>query len=184
MLAVNYIDFAATSTSTMNKTLFILFAASLFTVNLKAQSKTDTILKKSPVRTITDKQYTAYLKGVDLSDKAYVAQLNHYPLPDKLLQYKTQLDLSPSQVTAITAVIKQLKMKRLEIGESIIRNERTLDSLFRHNRLNDGSIIFYGNRYGLYEGEYRTAVLEACFKTRRLLSDRQVSAFEALQKHN
>ncbi|QKJ31786.1 hypothetical protein HQ865_19115 [Mucilaginibacter mali] len=168
----------------MHKTLLFLFAASLFTINTRAQTNTDTVLKKSPVRTLTDQQYNAYLKGADVGNKAYIAELYHYPLPDKLLQYKKELDLSPSQIAAITAIVKQLQMKRLEIGASVIRNERVLDSLFRTNKADEGSIIFFGNRYGLYEGEYRTAVLTACFKTQKALTDRQIKKFEALLKHN
>lgn len=168
----------------MHKTLLFLFTVSLFTINAKAQTGTDTLLKKSPVRTLTDQQYNAYLKGTDLGNKAYIAELYHYPLPDKLLQYKKELDLSPSQITVITAIVKQLQMKRLEIGASVIRNERVLDSLFRTNKADEGSIIFFGNRYGLYEGEYRTAVLTACFKTQKVLSERQIKKFEALLKHN
>ncbi|MES2279616.1 MAG: hypothetical protein V4592_26515 [Bacteroidota bacterium] len=167
----------------MKKTLLFL-PALFFTISTQAQSGVDTVLKKSPVRTLTDQQYNAYLKGIDLSDLAYVAQINHYPLPDKMLQYKKELDLSPGQISGITAIVKQLQMKRLEIGASVIRNERVLDSLFRTNKADDGTIIFYGNRYGLYEGEYRTAVMQACYRTQKLLTERQVKKFEALQKHN
>lgn len=168
----------------MHKPLLLFSALLIFIITVKAQTNTDTLLKKSPVRTLTDQQYTAYLNGTDVGNLARSAELNHYPLPDKLLQYKKELDLSPSQVNAITAIIKQLQMKRLEIGGSVIRNERVLDSLFRTNKADEGNIIFFGNRHGLYEGEYRTAVLMACFKTQKVLSERQIKKFEALQKHN
>jgi hypothetical protein len=166
----------------MNKRLLIIAAILIYAISAKAQSATDTLLLKSKARTLTDEQYTAYIKGTDIGNKAYVAELNHYPLPDKLLQYKKELDLSPSQISGITAILKQLQMKRLEIGASVIRNERLLDSMFRTKKIDEGIIIFYGNRYGLYEGEYRAAVLTACFKTQKLLTERQIKKFEALQK--
>jgi hypothetical protein len=167
----------------MRKNL-LFFMGMLCTIAVKAQSVTDTMLKHSPVRTLSDQQYTAYLKGVDINRMAYIAEINHYPLPDKLLQYKKDLDLSPVQITQITVVLKILQMKKMEIGQSVIRNERMLDSIFRTRKVDEGSVIFYGNRYGLYEGEYRTALLTACYKTQQLLSERQVKLFEALQKHN
>jgi hypothetical protein len=167
----------------MKKTLLFL-PALLFAFNTRAQQVADSTLQKSPVRTLTDQQYNAYIKGMDVGNKAYVAELNHYPLPDKLLQYKKELDLSPAQMNGIGIILKQLQMKRLEIGASVIRNERLLDSLFRTKKIDEGIIIFYGNRYGLYEGEYRAAVLTACFKTQKLLTERQIKKFEALQKHN
>jgi hypothetical protein len=75
-----------------------------------------------------------------------------------------------------------LHRKKLEMGLIIINNERTLDSIFKYNRLNNGSLIFYTNRYGLYQGEIRNAILQACLATRMLLSDDQVKRYEALQK--
>jgi len=167
----------------MKRTLLLLQSSFLLSICALAQSPADTALKHSPVRTISDAQYNAWLKGIDLNNMAYVAELNHYPLPDQLIKYKKELDLSPSQINAIAAVVKFLNMKKQEVGQSVIRNERMLDSLFRTGRLDEGSVAFYGNRYGLYEGEYRTAMLQACFRTQKLLTERQIKKFEELQKH-
>lgn len=168
----------------MYKNLLLLSCLLFTAVIASAQSLTDTVMKKSPVRTLSDAQYNAYLRGNDINRMAYVAELNHYPSPDKMLGYKKELDLSPAQITQLTAIMKTLQMKKIEIGQSVIRNERMLDSIFRTHRLDEGTIIFYGNRYGLYEGEYRTALLTACYKTQKLLTDRQIKQFEALEKHN
>src|SRR5476651_1412175 len=132
----------------MKKTL-LLSTIILFTLKTAAQSPADTVVLHSPVRTISDKQYNAWLKGTDLNNMAYVAELNPYPLPDQLIQYKKELDLSPSQINAINAVVKSLNRRRREIGQSVIRNGRAQDSLFCTGKLDDGTIIFYGNRYGL-----------------------------------
>jgi len=167
----------------MKITLLLLQGVLFWIFGALAQSPADTGMKHSPVRTISDTQYNAWLKGIDLNNMAYVAELNHYPLPDQLIKYKKELDLSPSQINAITAVVKFLNMKKQEVGQSVIRNERMLDSLFRTGRLDEGSVAFYGNRYGLYEGEYRTAMLQACLRTQKLLTERQIKKFEELQKH-
>lgn len=168
----------------MYKNLLLLSALLFATIAANAQSAGDTVMKKSPVRTLSDEQYNAYLRGKDINHMARIAELNHYPSPDKMLGYKKELDLSPAQITQLTAIMKTLQMKKMEVGQSVIRNERMLDSLFRTRRVDEGTIIFYGNRYGLYEGEYRTALLTACYKTQKLLTDRQIKQFEALEKHN
>ncbi len=168
----------------MHKKLLFNILLSVIVKAVVAQVTVDTVTKHSTVRTLTDEQYNALLKGRDLNNMAYVAVLNHYPQPELLLTYKKELDLSPSQIAAISAINKLLHLKKIEIGGSVIRNERTLDSLFRTGKIDEGTIIFYGNRYGLYEGEYRTSVLQACYKTQKLLTDRQIKKFEALQKHN
>ncbi len=139
--------------------------------------------KKSPVKTLTYKQYDALMKGEDLYDMALPATLNHYPMPDDVIKYKKGLDLSPIQISKITAIGKELHRKRVEMGPIIIRNENMLDSLFRTHNIDDGTLIFYANRYGLYQGEIRNAILQACYATEILLSPAQVKRLEELENH-
>ena len=147
-----------------------------------AQTPADSTAKHSPLKTLSPEQYDALIKGDDIYGMSLAGELNHYPLPDKVLKLKKQVNLSQIQVTKISAVAKELNRKKLEMGLIIINNERTLDSIFRYSRLNNGSLIFYTNRYGLYQGEIRNAILQACLATRMLLSDDQVKRYEALQK--
>lgn len=171
----------------MIKNLLVAVAALFFGSFTYAQSPgtaADTVLKPSPVRTLTDKQYNDYLKGTGMENMFKVGVMNHYPLPEDALKYKKELDLSPSEIKQLNDVVKFLQLKKLEVGGSVIRNERTLDSLFRTHKIDEGMIIFYGNRYGLYEGEYRTVFLQACFRTQNILTAQQIRRLEALQKHN
>ena len=151
-----------------------------------AQSQSDTTikLKHSPVKTLSDKKYNMLVKGEDFDNMALVAQLNHYPLPDKALKYKVEIGLNPGQITKLKEIADALHRKRVEMGENIVRNEKMLDSLFHSKRVVDGTIIFYSNRYGIYLGEIRNAVLQACFKTENILSDDQIKRLESLQKAN
>jgi hypothetical protein len=157
--------------------LLILSGASTY-----AQSNADTTGKISPVRTLTYQQYQAYLKGEAGEDLARVAESNHYPLPDKVLKYRNELDLSPIQIKKITEASTYLRRRRLQIGGSIIDTEKQLDSMFRYNKVQDGNLIFYATRYGSYQGELKNALLQACLSTQRLLSQQQMTKFEALQK--
>lgn len=159
----------------------LLFAAFAYA---QSPAGADTTLKHSPIRSLSDKQYNNYLKGTGMESLAYVAEMNHFPLPDEVVKYKKELDLSPSEIKQLNDVVKFLQMKKTEIGESAIRNERMLDSLFRTRKADEGTVIFYGNRYGLYEGEYRTVLLQACLRTEKILTPQQIRRFEALQKHN
>ena len=141
------------------------------------------IIKKSPVRTLTYAQYDALIKGEDLYDMALPATLNHYPMPDDVIKYKKGLDLSPVQISKIAAIGKELHRKRVEMGPIIIKNENMLDSLFRTHNIDDGTLIFYANRYGLYQGEIRNAILQACYATEKLLSPAQAKKLEDLENH-
>jgi hypothetical protein len=156
--------------------LLLLTGASTY-----AQS-TDTAGKRSPVRTLTYQQYQAYLKGEADEDMARVAEMNHYPMPDKVLKWRAELDLSPIQIKKITEASTYMRRRRLQIGGSIIDTEKKLDSLFKHNMMDDGNLIFYTGRYGAYRGELMNAMLYACLSTHKLLSQQQMAKYESLQK--
>ena len=161
-----------------------LFLAVLFSLSVKLYAQSADSIKKSPVRTLTYQQYNAYVKGEAGNDMARVAEMNHYPMPDKVLKLKKELDLSPIQIKNIETVNNYMRRKRLQIGGSVISTEKALDSLFRTKKVEDGSLIFYTNRYGLYQGELKNAILQACFATEKQLTPQQIKRFEALQKPN
>jgi hypothetical protein len=142
------------------------------------------VIKPSPIKTISDRRYNAYLNGDDLDSMAMVGELNHYPLPDKALKYKVQIGLNPGQITKLKAMATELHRKRIEMGNNIIKNEKMLDSLFHSKQVVDGTLIFYTNRAGLYLGELRGAILMACYETEKILSDDQIKRLEALEKTN
>ena len=154
-----------------------------YTVTIKPPP-TDTVLQHSTVKTINDTRYNAYLKGEDFDDMALAGDLNHFPSPDKVLKYKKQLDLSPIQVGQLTKLSSTLHRKKLEMGTNIIRNEKMLDSLFRTHIIDEGSLIFYTNRSGLYYGELKGAILMACFNSEKLLTPAQIKKLEMLEKTN
>lgn len=164
----------------MLKTL--IFSSALFcSAVAQAQSQSDTT-GKSPVRTLSYQEYNNYLKGRASADMALVAEMNHYPMPDKVLKLSNQLNLSPVQIKKITDINTQMQRRRMQIGGSVIANEKMLDSLFRTRKMSDGNLIFYTNRHGLYQGELKNAILQACLATEKLLSQQQIAKFETLQK--
>jgi len=165
----------------MIKTL-LYFMLILSGASVYAQSAADTAGKQSPVRTLTYQQYEDYLKGQANEDFAQVAEMNHYPLPDKVLKFKHELDLSPVQIQKLTEASKYLHSRRLQIGGSVINTEKMLDSLFKSRQMDEGNLIFFTNRYGLYQGELKNALLQACLSTEKLLSQKQMAKFESLQK--
>ncbi|MDP9048419.1 MAG: hypothetical protein M3N14_09800 [Bacteroidota bacterium] len=159
----------------------LLILMLIFGGTASAQSSPDTITNHSTLKTLNDKQYDALIKGEDIYGMSLAAELNHYPNPEKVMKYKKQLDLSPIQVNQFTAINKELHRKKLEMGLIIIHNERTLDSIFKYHRLDNGSLIFFTNRYGLYQGELRNVILQSCLKARELLTPQQIKKYEALE---
>ena len=165
----------------MKKLLLIIFTL-LVNAYAKAQTHPDSAIQQSPLKTLSNEQYNALITGKDIYGMSLAAELNHYPSPGKVLKYKKDLNLTSEQVSRISAIDKELTRKKLEMGRIIIHNERTLDSIFLYNRLDSGSLIFYANRYGLYQGELRNAILQACLVTANLLTHQQLRKLDALQK--
>jgi hypothetical protein len=62
----------------MLKTIPVFIITLLICGGVAAQTP-DSTLKKSPVKTLTDAQYTALLSGEDIYNMPPVALLNHYP---------------------------------------------------------------------------------------------------------
>jgi hypothetical protein len=93
-----------------------------------------------------------------------------------------QIGLNPGQIMKLKTIDAGLHRKKLEMGDNIIRNEKMLDSLFHSHQVIDGTIIFYTNRYGLYQGELRNAILQACYQTEAILSVVQIKKLESLLK--
>ncbi|QQL50016.1 hypothetical protein [Mucilaginibacter ginkgonis] len=116
--------------------------------------------------------------------QADIALKHDYPLPGEVLKLGKELGLSAEQLNKLKSVQSTLDLKERETGISAARNEKMLDSLFRTGKVNEGVIIFYTNRYGLYEGEYRGAVLLACHQTHKLLTPAQLTKLKSLQNHN
>ncbi|WDF54853.1 hypothetical protein [Mucilaginibacter sp. KACC 22063] len=174
-------------TSLLVATATALHAQQADTTTAKADTAKPALLdeiKKSPIKTLTYAQYMAYVNGDDVNNTAAPATMNHYPLPGKVLKYKKFLNLTPEQVKKLDAIMATLKMKKDEVGVSQISNERTLDSLFRKRLINEGTILFYGQRYGAYAAELRIALLTACLKTRLVLTSMQMNKFYSVEKPN
>lgn len=161
--------------------LLLLMASFCTTISAFAQQKTDSTAR-AQTSVITDKAQEGMPLGMNIRTMALVATIHHYPLPHDVMALQRELQLSPEQVGKLNVIIKTLNLKKAEISQSVRLNEQTLDKIFDLRKPDDGRLIFFGNRYGLYEGEMRTAVLTACAQTAQVLTPRQNTKFEQLHK--
>src|SRR5476651_794782 len=105
---------------TATKKLLLTGIILVFYCKANAQTNADTTLKHSPLKTLTDVQYNALITGEDISGTSLAGELNGFPLPEKVLKLKDELGLSKEQVTKLTAMAKELRRKKLEMGLIII----------------------------------------------------------------
>lgn len=159
-------------------------ATSSKTTSLKtpATKPSADVVPTSPLGSMSYEQYKAYSDGIDINHLDLIAAINHYPSAQKVLSLKKQLLLTADQTAQISAINTELNRKLKEMGAFIIKNEKTMDDLFRSKQINDGSLIFYANRYGLYIGEMRNAMLQTYLKVQNILSAGQLKKYVDLQK--
>ncbi|RYE24779.1 MAG: hypothetical protein EOP42_21980 [Sphingobacteriaceae bacterium] len=148
----------------------------------RAKAQTDSVNqpKNMPVKEAFLRKFDAYLSGKNQLGLLDVADKNHYPSPQKVLNWQKELQLNDRQKSMITLINNELKRKVTEMNNFLITNERTMDSLFRYKKINNGTLIYYTNRYGLYQGELRNALLQACVKIEAILNQTQIKKYDAL----
>ncbi len=159
-------------------TLIFLLLVTCFRV--KAQTDSISQQKTAAVKDSFLDQFNAYQTGKNRSGLQNVADHNQYPSPQKVLAWQKELKLSDRQKAAINVINNGLQRKIIEMNNFLITNERTMDSLFRYKKINNGVLIFYTNRYGLYQGELRNALLQACVKTEAILTSTQIKKYDML----
>lgn len=166
------------------KHLYFMIALTFSTLYTLAQSvnTSDIVVSKSPLKHLTTEQYSAFQQGTDVWGMGRVAELNHFPSPQKVIELKSKLSLNKQQESDLQDIVTKLNFKVKEMGAFMIKNERMLDSLFRLGKVNDGQLIYYTNRYGLYEGELRNAILQSHLKTKKILKPAQLRKYERLLK--
>jgi Spy/CpxP family protein refolding chaperone len=163
------------------KLILLVFALTFSVHSLTAQDKksvsvTDTSTatsQYSPVRSLSTEEYESYQNGDEMG-MARPAELNNYPSPAKALALAKELKLNDSQKAQLQAAEEALDFKAKEMGRFILQHEKKLNDLFSTGKANEGSVIYYCNQIGLYQGELRNAHLQAHLKARRILTVEQL----------
>ncbi len=150
----------------------------------QVKAQTDSVHQSKPKQDKDSflKKFEAYQTEKNRSGLQDVADYNQYPSPQKVLSWQKELQLNERQKIAINLINQNLQRKVNEMNGFLITNERTLDSLFRLKKINNGLLIFYTNRYGLYQGELRNALLQACLKTEAQLTNTQIKKYDGLPR--
>ncbi|MRX48009.1 hypothetical protein [Pedobacter puniceum] len=148
-----------------------------FIVNANTH-KTDSIENKVPIHLNKEQPKTSVLEMI------LVAETNNYPSPQKALQYAQQLNLSAVQKTQITQILSEMNRKAKEMNNFILAQEDKLNTLFKEQKVNDGSLIFYTNKIGALQGELRNAYLKAYIATKKVFTTNQLNKYKQLVVRN
>jgi Spy/CpxP family protein refolding chaperone len=155
----------------------IIYGLNSFIVNANTHEQ-DSIENKAPIQLHKEQPKTS------AAEMVLVAEANNYPSPQKALQYAQQLNLSSAQKTQINQILYEMNRKVKEMGNFILIQENKLHALFKEQKINDGSLIFYTNKIGALQGELRNAYLKAYIATKRVFTTAQLNKYKQLVVRN
>jgi Spy/CpxP family protein refolding chaperone len=135
----------------------------------------------SPISSLSIEEYTAFKNGDEMG-LAKTAQVNNYPSPAQALAFEKDLKLSTSQKTQLKSAAEAIDFKAREMGRFILQHEKQLNDLFSNGKANEGSVIYFCNQIGLYQGELRNAHLQAYLKARHILTPDQLKRYARLKR--
>ena len=115
---------------------------------------------------------------------AKAAELNGVPGPIHLLEMKEDIGLDDSQRSAIGAIYRRMKGKAILHGERLIDLERRLESGFRDRTITDALLRASLSAIAETKKELRYVHLAAHIETLKVLSEKQVRAYNALRGYS
>lgn len=138
---------------------------------------------ESPVRGLSAAEVDDLLAGRGMG-YARSAELNGYPGPRHLLELQQELNLSGEQVNAISTIFAEMQAQAQQLGEEIVRQEGTLSAAFATGEISETEmarqVITLAERYGAL----RAIHLRAHLLATPLLTEEQISAYNALRGYS
>lgn len=136
----------------------------------------------SPFPFISGQQYQWYVEGNN-PEMMLMAEVNNYPSPKNTLRFQKQLELTDYQKSQLRAIATETDRKLAEMSRFLIAEQTKLNTLFKTNKITEGSLIYYTNKIGSLEGELRNAYLRAHIQTRRILTPGQLDKYAQLSNN-
>ena len=109
------------------------------------------------------------------------AELNSYPGPRHVLDSAVDLQLTSSQIAALTREFDSMKSAAIPVGEKIIERETALDNLFTGKHATAEAVRALTVEIGQLQGELRAVHLNAHVATVAILTPTQVAKYNDLR---
>ncbi len=105
------------------------------------------------------------------------AELNGVPGPLHVLQLKARINVTPEQQRQLETISAEMKVQARRLGDDIVAAEAGLDRAFRTGKADETLIQSTTARIAGLQGQLRAVHLMAHLKTRQVLSEQQVVAY-------
>ena len=124
------------------------------------------------IKAMSDQQIADLRQGRGMG-LALAAELNGYPGPMHVLEFKDQLHLTADQHQRFQKLFESMKAEAIEAGEGLIASERALDRAFAEGRMTSDALDTLTARIGEAQGRLRAVHLKYHLTSAELLSDHQ-----------
>lgn len=112
---------------------------------------------------------------------ALAAELNHYPGPTHVLEFVSELGLTPEQDDAIRQIKQEMQQEAQLLGKERVDLEAELDEAFSSGTIAPSRLRELTAAIAVVDGSLRNAHLAAHIEVKALLSEEQVRQYDALR---
>lgn len=117
-------------------------------------------------------------KGMGL---AKAAELNGYPGPAHVLELRSELGLTPAQLTQTEARFAAMQADAQALGRELVERERALDRLFAGREISPEALSTALADIGALQGRLRNVHLQAHLDQTRILTPEQIARYGELR---
>lgn len=132
------------------------------------------------IKSLSDKDIEELRSGTGWG-LALSAELNGVPGPAHLLELKTELGLSPQQVSSIEAIHKAMKAEAIPAGERLIAAEAAIETAFVNGPPTEASLRKLVQAAEAARAELRYIHLARHISTPPLLTREQIAKYQKLR---
>ena len=133
-----------------------------------------------PIKALSREQVDGYLNGRGMG-LAKVAELNSYPGPMHVLEFKAQLGLTREQTERTQRAFDEMRARAMQLGRAIVERERELDELFAKQTIDERAMDEKVLEIGRLAAELRAAHLRAHLRMRDVLTPEQIDQYDRLR---
>jgi Spy/CpxP family protein refolding chaperone len=120
------------------------------------------------------------LKG-ESTGETWVAEMNGFSSPQKILTLKDQLGLTKNQIKNIEEILKNLPVSTTVKGQEIVEAEEELGKSFESGIINEKTLRAKLEHIGRVRAELRFVYLQVYLKTKKILSANQWERLKELK---
>ena len=139
--------------------------------------------QRRQIKSLSASQIESLEKGEGMGF-AKAAELNHYPGPRHVIDLADELDLSLSQLNASRALFDEMQKNARALGQRLLKAEAALDRAFAEGAVDAQALQSQLEEIGKIHAQLRYVHLEAHVRQRRLLTETQVSSYDALRGYD